>query len=892
MDVHRSRFVPYPSFGISAVAFSRSNDHITSEGLPQPALKLALGRANGDIELWNPQNGSWVQEAIFPGDNASIDGLLWTRELDEKDNEGRPVLGQYRLFSIATSPTVTEWDLALGVPKRKSTGNFNQVWCFAAQPLRQSDVQAEARSQDLVAGCIDGAIVLLSTADNDLTFKRFLARISGKNAKCVSITYQTRDRVLAGFADSTIRVLDARNGTTIRTMSLGSSIPGAPKNKLVWQVRCLPNGDIVSGDSTGDVVFWDGKTYSLVQRLSVDDSDCLDLVVSADGKSVFKGSLNGKITNFQHTTNTNGRQSWTKSQHRKIHQGEVKTMSAYDSDGMSVIVSGGSDLAPIVTPLREFGKETGRPLVTLPQRSPVASARQARLLVSWWEQSISVWRMARSGSNELSAEPQPPRKLVAKIELAANDYIQSAAVSNNGKLLAVCTSTQIKMFQLKRRADADGLAVRKMEVPKSLAETGARLLEFSPDGKWLAAVLLDNEVHVVRLVINLSQPKQIHILDQVAELGRDVRHNNTQTGFKEYERAISRLAFSPDSSVLVAGDLSGYLDSWVLEGHEDTTAPAVDVTKDEPKDTGDTSDSDSSDDYDEEYVFFGQHWTDNPVGHLLPKLDSAPLVLSFRPNHSNVDGEGIVNGNPGVHSTRHNPHARSHEIPKSPHRLWVMTSCHQMYEFDVLAGRLSDWSRRNPTSALPEEFTKLTDRVIGAVWDVNSRVERIWLYGSSWMFMLNVGSDLQSQQSRKQRRQSELAPPQITKRQKLNSGAGNKMPAHHRTGLPETVRRYEDGMWKNVPLDGPQKEDEMDLADNDDVEALRLTRIGSADDEQQQLSKSVSRTTSERSWWFTLQYRSILGIVPLDDTSIKDDERPLEVVLVERPLWEAREGKR
>lgn len=898
MDIHRSRFVPYPYSGISAVAFSRSSDIVTSDGLPQPALKLAIGRANGDIELWNPQQGSWVQEIIFPGDNASIDGLLWTREADEKDIEGRAILGQHRLFSIATSPNVTEWDLALGIPKRKSTGNFNQVWCFAAQPVSQGGNESEAQSQDLVVGCIDGAIVLLSTADNDLTFKRFLARISGKHAKCVSITYQTRDRVLAGFADSTIRVLDVRNGSTLRTMSLGSSIPGAPRNKLVWQVRCLPNGDIVSGDSTGDVVFWDGKTYSLIQRLSVDESDCLDLVVSADGKSVFKGSLDGKITIFQHTTNTNGRQTWTKSQHRKIHQGEVKTMSAYDTNGMSVMVSGGSDLAPVVTPLRQFGKENGRSLVSLPQRSPVASARHARLLVSWWEQSISIWRMTRSGSNELSAEPQPPRKLVAKIELNANDYIQSAAVSDDGRLLAACTSTSVKVFQLKRRVDGEGLAIRKMEVPKSLSETGARLLEFSPDGKWLAAVLLDNEVHVVRLTADPSHPKQIRVLEKVAELDRDVRQLTTQTGFREYERAISRLTFSPDSSVLVAADLSGFMDSWLLEGHEDLTAPAVDIAKDGPtnKDADDTSDSDSSDHDDEEYVFFGQHWADNPAGHLLPKLDSAPLVLSFRPSSAGVHGRDLVNGNPGVHSTRHNPHARSHETSKGPHRLWVMTSRHQMYEFDVLAGRLSDWSRRNPTSALPEDFAKLKDRVIGAVWDVKSRAERIWLYGSSWMFMLNVGTDLQSQQSKKQRRQSESTPAQIsTKKQKFNSGAGSKMHAHHQTGLPETVRRYEDGAWRNVPLDRLHHTDDAMDMDEDDDEALLLLRVtgtGSGSEQPQQLTKIESQTTPERNWWFTLQYRSILGIVPLIDTSIEGDERPLEVVLVERPLWEAREAKK
>lgn len=193
MDVHRSRFVPYPSSAITAVAFSRSNNDGIQTGQPQPALKLAVGRANGQIEIWNPQGGKWCQETIFPGGQKSIDGLAWTREQDEKDADGQIVLGQHRLFSIASSPNVTEWDLERGEPKRKSTGNFSEVWCFAAQP-RAKQANEEGTSQDIVAGCGDGSIVLLTTADNDLQFKRYVARVSGKKAQCMSITYQTTTR--------------------------------------------------------------------------------------------------------------------------------------------------------------------------------------------------------------------------------------------------------------------------------------------------------------------------------------------------------------------------------------------------------------------------------------------------------------------------------------------------------------------------------------------------------------------------------------------------------------------------------------------------------------------------------------------------------------------------
>ena len=189
MDVHRSRFVPYPTSAISALAFSRSSDSGYSGFVPD--LKLAIGRANGCIEIWNPLKGTWTQETVFPGDNRSIDGLAWTHDPDDKDSDGQVILGQHRLFSIASSPAVTEWDLITGQPQRRSTGNFSEVWCFAVQPRwKPQKGQEEAKSQDIIAGCGDGTLVLLTTADNDLQFKRNLARVSGKKARCMCVTYQ------------------------------------------------------------------------------------------------------------------------------------------------------------------------------------------------------------------------------------------------------------------------------------------------------------------------------------------------------------------------------------------------------------------------------------------------------------------------------------------------------------------------------------------------------------------------------------------------------------------------------------------------------------------------------------------------------------------------------
>lgn len=933
MDVHRSRFVSYPVRPITAVAFTRSCDEKLPTGFPQPTLRLAVGRDNGHIEIWNPLGGRWVQETVFLGESSkSVDGLLWTREPDETDEEGRPVLGQHRLFSIASSPDITEWDLEKGIPKKKSTGNFSEAWCLAAQPRRLLGGKEEQKSQDLVAGCHDGSIVLLSTADNDLQFQRFVARVSGKKARCMSITYQTSDRIVAGFADGNIRVMDTRSGNVLRTMSLGAGIAPAPKTKFVWKVKCLPNGDIVSGDSNGDVVFWDARSYSLVQRVKGHDSDCIDIVTSEDGKTIFTGSLDGRVAVYHNLMNPAGRRSWAKAHHRRIHtKSEVKAMSAYDSNGMSVVVSGGGDLAPIVTPLREYGKEKSKTLPHLPQQPPITSARHARLLVSWAENSISVWRIAKSQTLDYTPEPTPPRKLVAKIVLDSKQAIRSAAISDDGKILAAATDTGVKAFHLRRRPDSEALAPRKLDVPSTVASKGARVLRFSPDGKWLAIVQLDNEVHLARTAAALDKPKHVQILDRTVELERQHRRLASIDAFRAYDQTISRVAFSSDSCVLAASDLSGQLDTWVLEGHEDPTAPAIDTASAHSRkaasvDEASTESSDDDDDDDERIVYYGQHWVDNPSAHLLPKLDSAPLVLSFRPAATSAQSSGQqVNGNPGVHSTRNNPHAHSHEMPPGPYRLWIMTAKHQMYEYDVLHGRLSEWSRNNPTSLLPEDFHRMRDRVIDAVWDVSAQGHRIWLYGSYWIFMLNVSGDLPSKKRRQSQGGGADGEVQQTAKRLKTSGAGGKTLSTDREGLPGKVLRVENGSEMSIHFDvgsssrkagkaGPHVVVDQDDGGDDDMmveeeeEQLRLTRAKSVDEEPGKSGGSLlhvsAATTGKqegaaggRPWYCTFKYRPILGVVPFeDDAGVKDGAGeeagglPIEVVVVERPIWDILEG--
>jgi U3 small nucleolar RNA-associated protein 4 len=344
MDIHRCRFVPYPPSTINSVAFSKS--HISKDE-KAASPRLAIGRANGDIELWNPLKGSWLQETIIRGGkDRSIDGLVWTQDPNE-EVQGKALIGRSRLFSIGYTTTVTEWDLQQGRPLRHASGNHGEIWCIAAQPpgVGKSEESNTSSSQwpgqNLIAGCTDGALVLYSTKDEDLQLQKILVRPSAKKAKIISVVFQDRNIVVAGCTDSIIRIYDIRNGSLLRNMSTGSGPKGGPKEIIIWSVKVLKDGTIISGDSTGELKIWDGKTYTLRQRIKSHKQDILSLATNHDGSAIFSGGMDRRTVVYKPISK--GKSRWAEIAHRRFHIHDVKTMASFEGPGMSVVVSGGKD---------------------------------------------------------------------------------------------------------------------------------------------------------------------------------------------------------------------------------------------------------------------------------------------------------------------------------------------------------------------------------------------------------------------------------------------------------------------------------------------------------------------------------------------------------------------
>lgn len=516
-------------------------------------------------------------------------------------------------------------------------------------------------------------------------------------------------------------------------------------------------------------------------------------------------------------------------------------------------------------------------------------------MVSWWNCEIRIWRVKAQDDNV-----EKP-KVIARLALQGDENISSVGITKDGGLLAVSTAREIKLFQLaeSNTEAGSGLRIKKLELPSI---PGGRLVRFTPDGKWLALIDLANEVSILRII--RTEDEQPRVLQKPLRLHRIDRGDDASDPLSSpsglYSRSISHAEFSSDGSVFVVADLAGYVDTWVIEGHEDVTAPEVDTFEANSTSADEDDESEDEEGSQERVTFLGQRWIRNPSSHLFPRLRSAPALLSFEPTSGSASRKE-PRGNPAVHPTRGNPHPHSHEIPDTEHRLLVVSADQQLYLFEVLAGRLSEWSRRNPPSSYPAQYRILKSPAKGCIWDVNTQ-QRLWLYGEGWLFMFDLSKDLPIPQTTETQdsvngEELDSKATRKRKRESAKKGANGVGDAVPEKDAPVTkMRRFdsaEDDESK-APAEIDLHEAQTGESDNE-AEAEQGTLIslrrsqeeadasdGTKDDVAQDADGALEQQKrSSEPWWHTFQYRPILGMVP-----VGKEGQPLEVVLVERPSWE------
>jgi U3 small nucleolar RNA-associated protein 4 len=399
-------------------------------------------------------------------------------------------------------------------------------------------------------------------------------------------------------------------------------------------------------------------------------------------------------------------------------------------------------------------------------------------------------------------------------------------------------------------------------------------LQISPDSSWVSWVEEGSKVKIAKIIASGTPTDRSYTISQPSTLRRirrDVSKYVLLGGLGAYNRHVSHVTFAPDSKILAVADLAGYIDTWVLRGLGESGSNGA-----EDGDGDDTSSTSSSDsESEEEEDTRTARWIRNPRAHLIPKLPAVPVCLSFqdRRNVVTTDSNGADDD-----------------------MLLAITTNWQILTFNPLRGALTPWSKRNPLARIPEKFRKMKDVVKGTLWQGS----RVWMYGVSFLFMLDFSEDLLPEKTDKLIKHGQSKGTK-RKRNGAESGAGDRMENH--SIAPHTVRvlvNADKDEW--MEIDNTEADElrsratssglEEDDDDDDDTDGGELLHMR---DEQAANGNGVlEKGEKKTSYWHTYKYRPILGIVPIQ--SHEDDgpqmevngasPPPLEVAIVERPLWD------
>lgn len=460
MDVHRCHFVDYTPHTVTATAFSHVSD---PEKVSDPSLRLAIGRSNGDIEIWNPRY-NWVFETKLAGSRGrSIEGLVWA---------GSGPGEEPRLFSIGGSTYITEWDLTTGLPRINYDCNAGIIW----------SIDVSECGSKLAVGCDDGSVVIVDVSGGPGSIEHELI-CQRQDLRVLTVKWYKSSMIVGGCADARVRCWSASSDTRGRILSTMRVDKSKTESTLVWSIITLPQrGLIVSGDSTGLVKFWDVASFSLVQTFTSHDADVLTLCADYKGEKVFSAGVDRKIHQFS-LLSSNGKRSskWIHSFNRLLHSNDIRTLAIHESlHGSGLLVSGGVERSVVVQSVSQFQDGPYKKIVISQQLSNVC-IHPKNLIFMWQDQSVKAWKTI-NGSH----------KLVSKITMADDSNITDVAVNGEVSLMAVATSTAVKLFRLK--TDGIKLAVTKIrDSDFDSIISGAKSVALK--GTDLVVLTCDNEIY-------------------------------------------------------------------------------------------------------------------------------------------------------------------------------------------------------------------------------------------------------------------------------------------------------------------------------------------------------------------------------------------------------------
>ena len=402
MNVHRLRFVPHDVQAINCLAFADNG-------------KLALSRADGSLELWNPAE-NWLQEVIIRSDkNSNIEGLVWYEN---------------RLFTAGLSGLIQEWDIYKQGPAAVAESFGIPVWCLTVDHVHGL----------LAAGCEDGSIKLYNVRDGGLIYD---STFNKQDGRVMSIAWSRFGKYLiTGGVDSTIRKFRVKSRLCELRITLDEHQHS--RDTVVWDLKYLSGDCIVSALSTGKLQIFNGKLGTLKQSFELSTADILTVAVSINEKTLFGSGIDQKVFKLEWVASSN---QFVVSESVLVHSHDVRALAMSPS---GQLVSGGVDTQLVLYSQEHFGTKG---LSTVFPPFPHHHHHYqlvGKFLVVQQLKSLQFWRLQTVPENvDTKSSPyHPTPQYILQIKTPNEEHIRCFTVNSDGRLCAVATGNVVWIYQL------------------------------------------------------------------------------------------------------------------------------------------------------------------------------------------------------------------------------------------------------------------------------------------------------------------------------------------------------------------------------------------------------------------------------------------------------------
>ncbi|XP_004349884.1 hypothetical protein CAOG_01364 [Capsaspora owczarzaki ATCC 30864] len=549
----------------------------------------------------------------------------------------------------------------------------------------------------LAAACEDGFVRLFDVSHGALEYSRCFS--DKHDGRILSVAWHPDDlSIVTGGSDSTIRRITVASGRT----ALRISVETQNERTLVWAVRVMSDGTIVSGDSLGHTQFWNGQFGTLLHRFRSHSADVLCLAVNAAEDTVYTSGVDNKLAQFRFVVNQpmapgaatsdpfaigamqtslvpaasapddlsgsalrRPKGKWVSAGKSRAHTHDIRALALAPAP-FDILVSAGVDTNLIVYSSANFETVRHVRLPPFPHTPVISIAPALKIMLCQHSSKLQLWRLGEADRDHIldSATDVPQLPIASnavqllEIQPKSAFNLVASALAPTGEFIAYSDLFGTKLLRTNIDFNANIVQVRRVKnLPEEVLP--AHRLLFTPDGSKLIIAARNANIQIV----DLESMQLVRTFSQ---------HLAGDDGVIEDEAdpitPIFTLAASADGQWLASGDLRNRIHVFSLDGF--------------------------------------QHHA------LLPQFDSQHTVLAFNP------------GNP------------SH--------LYVATVGNQLYAFDVERKRLTDWSRKNTDSGFPYHWLRRREKIVHITFDPRNS-SKVILQSHALFCVVDVSRNMKQQ---------------------------------------------------------------------------------------------------------------------------------------------------